>query len=63
VFGESPGQYMIQRRLSFAAMLLKKTAKTIQEVAYESGFESPEHFTRMFKKKYNTSPSVYRDVR
>lgn len=61
VFGDSPGQYIIQHRLSFAAMLLKRSTKTIQEVAYESGFESPEHFTRMFNKKYKTSPSSYRD--
>jgi len=61
VFGSSPGQYIINNRLTFASILLKKSNKTIQEIAYESGFESPAHFTRMFNKKYKISPSKYRD--
>jgi AraC family transcriptional regulator, exoenzyme S synthesis regulatory protein ExsA len=60
VFGDSPGQFIINSRLSFAAGLLKKTSKTVQEIAYESGFENAAHFTRMFNKKFKTSPSKYR---
>lgn len=60
VFGSSPGKYIINARLSFAALHLKKEDKTIQEIAYESGFESQAHFTRMFTKKYKTSPSKFR---
>jgi len=60
VFGESPGQYIINNRLSFAAGLLKRTDKTVQEIAYESGFENAAHFTRMFNKKFKMSPSKYR---
>jgi len=61
VFRNSPGQYIINSRLSFAASLLKRSNKTVQEVAYESGFESPAHFTRMFNKKYQMSPLKYRE--
>jgi AraC family transcriptional regulator, exoenzyme S synthesis regulatory protein ExsA len=60
VFGDSPGQFIINSRLSFAAGLLKKTSKTVQEIAYESGFENAAHFTRMFNKKFKMSPSKYR---
>lgn len=61
VFGSAPGQYIINSRLELASLQLKKTDKTIQEIAYESGFENPAHFTRMFNKKYKTSPSKYRE--
>lgn len=61
VFGSSPGQYIINARLAFAALLLKKGDKTIQEIAYESGFESQAHFARMFTKKYRTPPSKFKE--
>jgi len=60
VYGDSPLQHILAKRLSYAAMLLKKTEKNIQEIAYESGFESPAHFTRMFTKKFKISPSGFR---
>jgi len=61
VFGSPPGQYIINKKLSLAALLLKKSNKSIQEVAYESGFENAAHFTRMFSKKYKISPSKFRE--
>jgi len=61
VFGSSPGQYIINNKLAFASILLKQSDKTIQEIAYEIGFQNPAHFTRMFNKKYKVSPSKYRD--
>jgi AraC-like DNA-binding protein len=61
VFGDSPGQYIINNRLTFAATLLKKTNKNVQEIAFESGFENASHFNRMFNKKFKMSPSKYRD--
>jgi len=36
--------------------------KTISEVAYELGFEYPQYFSRLFKKKEGMSPSAYRDL-
>ena len=61
IFGDSPGQYMLDRKLTIASLLLKKSAKSIQEIAYEIGFENPAHFTRMFNKKYKISPSKFRE--
>ena len=35
--------------------------KSVSEVAYELGFEYPQYFSRLFKKKVGLSPSEYRD--
>jgi AraC-like DNA-binding protein len=60
VYGSSPGQYIINSRLAASTLLLKKSDKSIQEIAYETGFESAAHFTRMFNKKYKVPPSKFR---
>lgn len=44
-----------------AKNILLKPNKTISEVAYELGFEYPQYFSRLFKKKEGLSPSKYRE--
>lgn len=41
--------------------MLLEPEKSISEVAYELGFEYPQYFSRLFKKKLGVSPSVYRN--
>lgn len=40
--------------------LLLKPNKTVSEVAYDLGFEYPQYFSRLFKKKEGLSPSAFR---
>lgn len=40
--------------------ILLDPSKSVSEVAYELGFEYPQYFSRLFKKKVGMSPSVYR---
>jgi AraC-like DNA-binding protein len=61
VFADSPGQYIINKKLSIASLLLKKSTKSVREIAYEVGFENPAHFTRMFNKKYKIPPTKFRE--
>lgn len=44
-----------------AKEILLKPNKSIAEVAYELGFEYPQYFSRLFKKKEGLSPSEYRE--
>ncbi len=44
-----------------AKNILLKPNKSISEVAYELGFEYPQYFSRLFKKKEGLSPSEYRE--
>ncbi|TXF88422.1 helix-turn-helix domain-containing protein [Neolewinella aurantiaca] len=40
--------------------ILLNPEKSISEVAYELGFEYPQYFSRLFKKRVGVSPSEYR---
>jgi YesN/AraC family two-component response regulator len=44
-----------------AKNILLNPNKNISEVAFELGFEYPQYFSRLFKKKEGLSPSGYRE--
>lgn len=48
--------YVIER----AKNMLLNSNDTVNEIAYELGFEYPEYFSRLFKKKTGISPSKFR---
>lgn len=60
VYGISPYQYVIQKRLEHSQMLLKDQEKTLSEIAYQTGFIDRRAFNRAFRKAYGFSPSEYR---
>ena len=51
------GDFIRSIRLEMAAQLLKERRLSIAEVAYTTGFSSPSHFSRTFKKAYGKAPS------
>jgi len=60
-FQESPGKWLLQKRLDYSAALLRNHPKmNVTEIAFESGFEDVSHFSRAFKAQYRFSPIVYR---
>ena len=61
VVGISPGQYLLNLKLEKACQMLNETELTVSEVAYLTGFVSEYHFSKIFKKKINLSPSKYRE--
>ncbi|PKD44851.1 helix-turn-helix domain-containing protein [Rhodohalobacter barkolensis] len=55
----TPGKWLVNRRLQKAKAFLETTDKPISDVAYECGFKNRSHFSRVFKKKFNSSPSHF----
>lgn len=60
-FQLSPSDLLRERRLEYAADLLKADKLTVQQVADKTGFESPAHFSRAFKKRFGVVPSQFLD--
>ncbi len=56
------GKWLVQRRLKYAEQLLTTSGKNVTEIAYESGFESVTHFSRVFKEKFDAAPLHYRKL-
>lgn len=61
--GEGIGGYIRKRRLAEASKKLIYSEKKIINIAFDSGFESPEAFSRAFNSVYNVSPQIYRQNR
>lgn len=54
-------QYNREVRLKEAERLLRKSDKSVSEIAYETGYENRSHFYRIFKEKYGMTPMEYRE--
>ncbi|MBC7888261.1 MAG: response regulator [Ferruginibacter sp.] len=57
--GKTPIEFIRIMRLKRAAQLVRKSQKTISEIAYEVGFNSPKIFTKHFKEEFGVTPSQY----
>lgn len=55
-------EFIYQKRMKHAALLLKSTNYKVQEVAEKSGYLSPHSFARAFRSFYGTSPAEYREI-
>jgi AraC family transcriptional regulator, exoenzyme S synthesis regulatory protein ExsA len=60
IFNIPPAQWLLQKRLDYAVVLLTNTEKSIADIAAESGFVSNAHFSRTFSQKFGVSPLHYR---
>jgi AraC-like DNA-binding protein len=59
-YNQSPGKWLLQKRLEYSAVLLKNSALNVSQAAFDSGFEDLSHFSRAFKEKFGVSPANYR---
>ncbi len=59
-FRSSPRAYLCRIRILIASELLKRTSKTVTEIAFEVGFYDHSDFSRHFKKMMGESPTVFR---
>jgi len=59
--GKTTTEHLQLYLIDEAKNILLRPNKSISEVAYELGFEYPQYFSRLFKKKEGLSPTEYRD--
>lgn len=59
-YKESPGKWLVNKKLDYSKMLLQSTNKSIGDIAFESGFENNSHFSRVFKEKFQVAPVAFR---
>ncbi len=58
--GESPTHFIRKIKLQKAVRLLETTDMNIAEVAYQSGFNDPNYFSRIFQQEFDVPPSSLR---
>ncbi len=58
--GTTPMQYLVERRMANAQVLLETTSYNISEIAALVGYDNPLYFSRIFRKQKGMSPSEYR---
>lgn len=62
-FGVTPFNYMQRLRMELAIRLLTTTAKSVKEVAFESGYINEYYFYRQFKNYCGYSPGKLKEMR
>ncbi|TGE29391.1 helix-turn-helix domain-containing protein [Hymenobacter metallicola] len=58
--GQTTQQHLHHGLIEKAKRLLLSTSLTINETAYQLGFEYPQYFTRLFKSKTGLTPAAFR---
>jgi len=61
--GQPPVDYVREIKLQKAVSLLENTNYTIREIAFMTGFATPGYFSKLFKEKYNVSPSDFLNLK
>ena len=57
----TPYDYLMRRRLSESARELVETDKRIIDIAFDYRFNSPETYSRAFKRMFGTQPSQWKE--
>ena len=58
--GKNFKEYVMDKRMEYAAMLLKSSAHKVTEISNMAGFENADYFSTLFKAKYGMTPTQYR---
>ena len=63
ITGQTPVELLRQMRLQRAYALLGSTTKTVAEIAFEVGFNTPGYFSKCFKEQYGKLPMELRETK
>ena len=58
--GQTVNRWIIERRLAGARSLLKKTDRSVEQIATEVGYQNACHFFRQFRQYTGTTPQAWR---
>ena len=58
--GKNFKEYVMDKRMEYAADLLKSTSYKVAEISGMAGFENAEYFSSLFKTKFGMTPTQYR---
>ena len=58
--GQNTQQHIHNALIERAKSLLLTTSLTVNETAFRLGFEYPQYFSRLFKKKTGQTPAEFR---
>jgi len=61
--GVPPHRFVVERRLTRAAELIRDTDRSLSEIALEVGCSDQSHFTTLFRRFFGETPSVFRRAR
>jgi len=61
LFGTTVFGYIHQTRMSMAKKLLLGTDSSAKDIAYQTGYSSPQHFNKAFKKQFGVTPKSIRN--
>jgi AraC-like DNA-binding protein len=60
---QSPYQHLLRLKMNRAAECLKQPGALVKQVAEESGYSDPFHFSRVFASIFGLSPNAFRGLR
>ena len=58
--GKTVSEYIQSRLIDRAKELLLSSSKSMSEIAYDLGFQYPQHMSRMFKRVVGCTPNEFR---
>ena len=59
--GESLGAFIVRLRIETAARLLRYSDMSVQDIAYQTGYDVPSSLSKSFKSFYGISPIEFRN--
>lgn len=58
--GKTAQEYIQHRLIELAKERILEGSQTVTQIAYELGFQYPQHFSRLFKKNVGCTPNEYK---